>query len=52
MLTSHLNVLHNRGFRKLDEIGNNANIGIREFTTWKQKKIQWKMLPLVGKGLS
>ena len=27
----------NRGFHKLDEIGNNANIGIRGFTTWKQK---------------
>ena len=23
----------NRGFHKLDEIGNNANIGIRGFTT-------------------
>ena len=26
-----------RGFHKLDEIANNANIGIREFTMWKQK---------------
>ena len=25
-----------RGFHKLDEIGNNANIGIRGFTTWKK----------------
>ena len=24
-------------FHKLDKIGNNANIGIRGFTTWKQK---------------
>ena len=29
----------NRGFHKLDEIVNNANIGIREFTT-ENKKIQ------------
>ena len=27
----------NRVFHKLDEIGNNANIGIRGFTTQKQK---------------
>ena len=27
--------------------GNNGNIGIRGFTTWKQN-IQWKMLPTVG----
>ena len=26
-----------RVFSQLDEIGNNANIGIRDFTTWKQK---------------
>ena len=26
-----------RGFHKLDEIGNNANIGIRGFITQKQK---------------
>ena len=25
-----------RVFHKLDEIGNNASIGIRDFTTWKQ----------------
>ena len=36
-----------RGFHKLDEIANNANIGIREFTTWKQKN-SVKMLPPVG----
>ena len=29
-----------RGFHKLDEIGNNATIDIRGFTTWKQKKNQ------------
>ena len=29
-----------RVFHKLDEIGNNANIGIRGFTTWI--KIQWQ----------
>ena len=33
-------------FNKLDEIGNNANIGIRSFTWWK--KSSGKMLPLVG----
>ena len=27
----------NRAFYKLDEIGNNANISIWDFTTWKQK---------------
>ena len=32
-------------FYKLDEIGNNANIGIRGFTIWKQKKTSDKMLP-------
>ena len=36
----------NWGFHKLDEIGNNANIGIRGFTTWK--KSSDKMLPPVG----
>ena len=25
------------GFHKLDEIGNDANIGIRDFTAWEQK---------------
>ena len=35
-------------FHKLDEIRNNANIAIRGFTTWKQKKSSDKMLPLVG----
>ena len=35
-----------RDFHKLDEIGNNANIGIRGFTTWK--KSSDKMLPPVG----
>ena len=35
-----------RGFHKRDEIGNNAHIGIRGFTTWK--KSGDKMLPLVG----
>ena len=29
--------LANRVFLKLDKIGNNANIGIRGFTVWKQK---------------
>ena len=43
----------NRVFHKLDEIGNHANIGIRDFTTWKNpnlwmivmnltKEIKWK----------
>ena len=34
----------NRVFSKLDEIGNDANIGIRGFTTWKQKNSSNKML--------
>ena len=38
----------NMVFHKLDEIGNNANIGIRGFTTWK--KSSDKMLPPVGIG--
>ena len=29
--------LANRVFHKLDKTGNNANIGIRGFTVWKQK---------------
>ena len=37
----------NRGFHKLDEIGNIVNIGIRGFTTWKQKNSN-KMLPSVS----
>ena len=32
-------------FYKLDEIGNNADIGISVFTTWKQKKSSNKILP-------
>ena len=36
----------NRVFHNLDEIGNNANIGIRVFTTWK--KFSEKMLPPSG----
>ena len=38
--------LRSRGFHKLDEIGNSANIGIRGFTMWK--KSSDKMLPPVG----
>ena len=34
-----------RGFHKLDEIGNNANIDIRDFTTWKQKNSVIKCYP-------
>ena len=30
-------VLSIQVFHKLAEIGNNANIGITDFTTWKQK---------------
>ena len=41
-------IMGNRGLEKLDEIANNANIGIRGFTRWKQKKSSNKMLPLVG----
>ena len=36
----------NLGFHKLDEIGNNANIGIRGFTTWKI--IQWQNVTTSG----
>ena len=44
-------IYDNRDFHKLDEIGNNANIGIRSFTTWKQKNsvtqcyLQWGLKP-------
>ena len=30
-------MFYSRGFHKLDEIASNANVGIRGFTTWKQK---------------
>ena len=30
------------GFHKLDEIGNNANIGVRGFVLHENKKIQWQ----------
>ena len=32
----------------MHNIGNNANIGIRGFTTWKQKKTSNKTLPPVS----
>ena len=35
-------------FSQIYNIGNNANIDIRGFTTGKQKKSSDKMLPLVG----
>ena len=41
----------NRVFHKLDEIGNNANIGTTGFTTWKQKHPVAKMLRPVGTEL-
>ena len=37
-----------RTFHKLDEIGNEANIGIGGFTTGKQKNPVTKCYPLVG----
>ena len=37
-------VLFNRVSHKLDEIVNNANIGIRGFATWKLKLSSNKML--------
>ena len=37
-----------RVFLQTHIIDNNANIGIRDFTTWKQKKSSNKMLPLVS----
>ena len=33
------------GFYKLDEISNDANTGIRGFTTWKQKNPVTKCYP-------
>ena len=41
-------VLHNRHFHKLDEIGNNASIGIIGFTTWKQNNPMTKCYPQWG----
>ena len=38
----------NRVFHKLYEIGNNANIDIRGFATWKQKHPVAKCYPQVG----
>ena len=35
-------------FSQTHNIGNNANIGIRDFTTWKQKKNSNKILPPVS----
>ena len=37
--------VNHRVFHKLDEIGNNVNIGIRFFTTWKQKSLVTKCYP-------
>ena len=43
--------ISNRAFYELDEIGNNANIGIGGFTVWKQKipvtkcYPQWELKP-------
>ena len=34
--TDYRGLTVNRVFHKLDEIGNNANIGIRGFPTWKK----------------
>ena len=41
-------LLTNRVFHKRDEIGNNANIGIRDFTMWKQKFPITKCYPQWG----
>ena len=38
----------NSGFSQTHNIGSNANIGIRGFTTSKQKKSNDKILPSVG----
>ena len=38
----------NRGFHKLDEIGNDGNIGIRGITMWKQKNPVKKCYPQWG----
>ena len=37
--------INNGGFHKLDEIFNNANIGIRGLTMWKQKNPVTKCYP-------
>ena len=38
---------------QIHNIGNNANIDIRGFTTWKQKKFQWqKVTPKWGLNLA
>ena len=42
---SSIQMSANGVFHKLDEIGNNANIGIRGFTMWKQKKLVKKCYP-------
>ena len=34
-----------KSFFEMHKNGNNANIGIRGFISWKQKKISYKMLP-------
>ena len=36
----HCSITRNQGFHKLEEIGNNANIGIRGLPSENQK-IQW-----------
>ena len=52
--TSYLHIEPNtywsaiRVSHKLDEIGNNANIGIRGFTMWKQKNPVLKCYPKWG----
>ena len=51
LTTFNINLTLIRVFRKLDKIGYNANIGIRGFTTWKQKipvtkfYTQWGLKP-------
>ena len=42
----------NRGFHKLHEIGNNANIGIRGFTMWKQKQKNFHWQNVTPSGIA
>ena len=44
----HVSCWWGSGFSQTHNIGNNTNISIGGFSIWKQKKIQWKMLPPVG----
>ena len=46
-VTLFIKEIFQSGFSQTHNIGNNANIGFKGFTTWKQKKSSDKMLPPV-----